>query len=250
MVKRLKEQLKTKGFWLRLASVLVLTIGIPVLINESYKASKVLYTTVWDGAVFLTYYGTLLGATATIWVLNRTIQFSHRQIRYDRFFQREETKWQRIESMCDDFLRDIKPIKLNEIYTATLLRGAETMVNPDFTVFVVNMKSSYDSLVSNLNEKDKKQLQQFLSETQKLCLATGKIADEYQEILEKMRSIISKYNEPVVSNYLQPLNARAMDLIKQANNLQENDYTALLRLKRDCFSAIYIDIEERAEKFL
>ena len=56
MVKRLKEQIKTKGFWLRLAFVLVLTIGIPVLINESYKANKVLYTTVWSGAEFLTYY--------------------------------------------------------------------------------------------------------------------------------------------------------------------------------------------------
>ena len=250
MVKRLKEQIKTKEFWLQLALVLVLTIGIPVLINESYKANKVLFTTVWDGAEFLTYYGTLLGAAATIWVLNRTIQFSHRQIRYDKFFQREEAKWQRIESLCDGILKDIKPIKLNEMYTAALLRGADTMLSPDFTVFVVNMRSSYDSLISNLSEKDKKPLQQFLSETEKLCLASGKIADEYQELLEKMRKIVTKYNEPVVSNYLQPLNARAMDLIKQANNLQENDYTALLRLKRDCFSAIYIDIEERAEKFL
>lgn len=250
MVKRLKEQIKTKEFWLQLALVLVLTIGIPVLINESYKANKVLYTTVWDGAEFLTYYGTLLGAAATIWVLNRTIQFSHRQIRYDKFFQREEAKWQRIESLCDGILKDIKPIKLNEMYTAALLRGADTMLSPDFTVFVVNMRSSYDSLISNLSEKDKKPLQQFLSETEKLCLASGKIADEYQELLEKMRKIVTKYNEPVVSNYLQPLSARATDLIKQANSLQENEYNALLRLKRDCFSAIYIDVEERAEKFL
>lgn len=136
------------------------------------------------------------------------------------------------------------------MYTAALLRGADTMLNPDFTIFVVNMRSSYDSLVSNLSEKDRKPLEQFLSETEKLCLVSGEIADEYQEILEKMRGIVTKYNEPVVSNYLQPLSARAMDLIKQANCLQENEYNALLRLKRDCFSAIYIDIEERAEKFL
>jgi hypothetical protein len=90
VVKLLKEQIKTKEFRLRLALVVALTIGIPVLINESYKANKVLYTTVWDGPEFLAYYGTLLGAAATIWVRNRTIQFSHRQIRYDKFFQREE----------------------------------------------------------------------------------------------------------------------------------------------------------------
>ena len=250
MVKLLKEQIKTKEFWLRLALVLALTIGIPVLINESYKANKVLYTTVWAGPEFLAYYGTLLGAAATIWVLNRTIQFSHRQIRYDKFFQREEAKWRRIESLCDGILKDIKPIKLNEMYTAALLRGADTMLSPDFTVFVVNMRSSYDSLVSNLSEKDRKPLEQFLSETEKLCLASGRIADEYQKILEKMRQIVTKYNEPVVSNYLQPLSAQATDLIKQANSLQENEYNALLRLKRDCFSAIYIDVEERAEKFL
>ena len=49
-----------------------LIIGVPIVINECYKTNSG-YTTVWDGADLLGYYGAILGsviAVATLAVTN------------------------------------------------------------------------------------------------------------------------------------------------------------------------------------
>lgn len=49
-----------------------LIVGIPLIINESYKANCG-YITVWDGADVLGYYGTILGAAIAVVTLAATI---------------------------------------------------------------------------------------------------------------------------------------------------------------------------------
>lgn len=52
--------------FLILGLVLLLIFGIPVIINELYKAEDVKYVTVWGGSETLAYYGTVISAVGTI----------------------------------------------------------------------------------------------------------------------------------------------------------------------------------------
>ena len=64
--------------WLRIVTfsvfvILLLTIGIPVIINECYKTGG--YITLWNASDVLGYYGALLGSVTAIAVLIGTIVF-------------------------------------------------------------------------------------------------------------------------------------------------------------------------------
>jgi hypothetical protein len=61
-------------------------VGIPIIINELYKREG-WYSTVWTGADALAYYGTLLGAGATIFALIVTIITTHKQVQSERMYQ-------------------------------------------------------------------------------------------------------------------------------------------------------------------
>ena len=63
--------------------VFLLVLGIPAGINECYKMNGD-YTTLWSAADVLSYYGTLLGATATIVAVVWTIRFSKTQQQEER----------------------------------------------------------------------------------------------------------------------------------------------------------------------
>lgn len=69
---------KTKPFYKKLCFWAVIVgsiVGIPIVINELYKCDNG-YITVWDGSDVLAYYGSLLGAAATIIALIATIWFT------------------------------------------------------------------------------------------------------------------------------------------------------------------------------
>ena len=46
--------------------LIVLVIGVPFLINESYKTGFIPYVTKWDAADVLAYYGTALSFVGTV----------------------------------------------------------------------------------------------------------------------------------------------------------------------------------------
>lgn len=53
-----------------MALVSMLFIAVPLLINELYKTDRIIYTTMWDAADVLAYYGTVLasaGAAIGVW---------------------------------------------------------------------------------------------------------------------------------------------------------------------------------------
>ena len=62
---------------------IALMVGVPLIINESYKMNSG-YMTCWDASDVLSYYGTILGATATIIAVILTIRFSKKQQREER----------------------------------------------------------------------------------------------------------------------------------------------------------------------
>lgn len=61
-----------------------LVAGVPIIINECYKADCG-YITVWDGSDLLGYYGTVLGAVIAVVSIIVTISFTKKQIQRDNF---------------------------------------------------------------------------------------------------------------------------------------------------------------------
>lgn len=92
--------------------LLAAIVGIPIGINECYKANTG-YTTVWDGSDVLGYYGALLsaviGATAAALTLAATISFNRKQIQRDTYVKNGKEKWGRIETVIANALDLINP---------------------------------------------------------------------------------------------------------------------------------------------
>ena len=65
-------------------AAIFLIVGIPIIINECYKANCG-YITVWDGADVLGYYGDILGSIIAVATLAITIVFTKKQIQRDSF---------------------------------------------------------------------------------------------------------------------------------------------------------------------
>lgn len=86
-------------------------IGIPIIINECYKANSG-YTTVWNGADVLGYYGSILGSVIAISTLAITIVFTKKQIQRDNFIKNETEKWAKVEGVFATVLDDINPIRV------------------------------------------------------------------------------------------------------------------------------------------
>lgn len=248
-----KEQIKSLKFWIRsifaLLLVVVLVVIIPLIINECYLPNKG-YLTVWGGADVLSYYGTLLSAAATIWVLDRTIKFTRKQIRYDRYIQNEEAKWKHIESLSVAALDYIQPVKLNEMYVTMLSKLPQQYLSPDFVIFNTQSQTLCNAIHCNISDKDKEKILSFLKALEEMRESTRKIADNLHTILLKANEIVAKYNKAQAETFLAKYKEQATNLIEQANNLQENEYNVLLQLKRDCFAVIYEQIEKDAMKLL
>ena len=73
-------------------------IGIPVIINECYKANCG-YITVWDAPDVLGYYGTVLGSVIAVISIIVTIVFTKKQIQRDSFLKKENEKWDRLREI-------------------------------------------------------------------------------------------------------------------------------------------------------
>lgn len=73
-------------------AAIFLIVGIPIIINECYKANCG-YITVWDGADVLGYYGAILGSIIAVATLAITIIFTKKQIQRDSFLKNENEKW-------------------------------------------------------------------------------------------------------------------------------------------------------------
>ena len=88
-----------------------LIIGIPIIINECYKANCG-YITVWDGSDVLGYYGTILGSVIAVISIIVTIAFTKRQIQRDSFLKNENEKWDRLREIFLQILNDINPMRV------------------------------------------------------------------------------------------------------------------------------------------
>lgn len=136
-------------------SILVISVflvGIPIVINECYKANCG-YSTAWDASAMLGYYGTILGAIITVVTLVATITFTKKQIQRESFLQNESEKWSKLKSIFLDILSNINPMgTLKEVMD-------NGFIDPTKAIHILqryqmNCKTSTDLLNAYLNMND------------------------------------------------------------------------------------------------
>ena len=151
----------------------VFLVGIPIVINECYKANCG-YSTEWDAAAMLGYYGTVLGAIITVATLAATITFTKKQIQRESFLKAESEKWSKLKSIFLDILANINPI-------VTLKDVMENgFVDPSKTITIlqryqVDCKTSTDLLNAHLNMNDYPKVKHLIE-------GISKIAEEFVDI--------------------------------------------------------------------
>lgn len=130
----------------------VFLVGIPIVINECYKANCG-YSTEWDAAAMLGYYGTVLGAIITVATLVATITFTKKQIQRESFLKNESEKWSKLKSIFLDILSNINPMgTLKEVMD-------NGFIDPTKAIHILqryqmNCKTSTDLLNAYLNMND------------------------------------------------------------------------------------------------
>ena len=132
--------------------ILFFVFGIPIVINECYKANCG-YSTAWDVSAMLGYYGTILGAIITVVTLVATITFTKKQIQRESFLQNESEKWSKLKSIFLDILSNINPMgTLKEVMD-------NGFIDPTKAIHILqryqmNCKTSTDLLNAYLNMND------------------------------------------------------------------------------------------------
>ena len=130
----------------------VFLVGIPIVINECYKANCG-YSTAWDASAMLGYYGTILGAIITVVTLVTTITFTKKQIQRESFLKNESEKWSKLKSIFLDILSNINPMgTLKEVMD-------NGFIDPTKAIHILqryqmNCKTSTDLLNAYLNMND------------------------------------------------------------------------------------------------
>ena len=148
-MKNLKKIIKIIIFIIVLCFVV---FGIPIIINEFYKADNG-YITMWDASAMLGYYGSILGTSITVITLVATISFTKKQIKRESYLKTENEKWYKLNSVFSEILQNINPII---VFKDVIDNG---FIDPTKTInilqkYQMNCKTSTDLLNSYLNMKD------------------------------------------------------------------------------------------------
>ena len=248
MVNHWKSVFKSKWFWIAFISLVVLVVGVPILINELYKQNKG-YITVWGGEDVLSYYGTLLGATATIIALYFTIKSTRAQIASERYVSIQREKWGQIERLFRIAISLAQPLTLCSIYTTGLSKQG-TQGCSELQQHIYNVKSAIDDIRGTVTESDELIVKDLLAKLQKIAQKVEMLSNDYFDLLLAFRAskdTDTANNKPVMTAMLL---AKQKNITDKVNELHEKDYQELLTLKKVCFGEVYTKIDEKAKTIL
>lgn len=244
-----KKWYKSWKVWRMFIVVVTFTIVIPFIINEAYKKGSG-YVTVWTGSEFLNYYGTILGAVATIIALVGTILFTRRQILFERYVQCETEKWKEIERLFRDAIVLAEPVHLTTMFYNSM-QNKTLDVCLELETYLTKLSEAIDRLNITIEEKDASRVNELLEQLQEIADEDGKIAKDYDTVLTTcwlLRGYRDDSGEKIALLMEQIEQGKAINL--RAKNLREQQYRALLKTKKQIFAEIYNDLDKNAQKIL
>ena len=264
---------KTK--FLVVLGAVFLVVGIPIIINECYKANCG-YITVWDGSDVLGYYGTILGSVIAVISIIVTIAFTKKQIQRDSFLKNENEKWDRLKSIFLQTLSDINPMRILK----DVMDNGFTDPTKAITLlqrYQLDCKIANDLLNAHLNMNDYpkfKELIDSIATTAEVFVdISQKEIDRYSDFrllqhkdtalemlsIEKERpGSFSKENIAFNKDILEKtktishesINRQITQLNTEFIQAYEEKYRALLQLTGSTFETIDIETQRQADSML
>ena len=255
--------------------VVFLVVGIPIIINECYKANCG-YITVWDGSDLLGYYGTILGSVIAVISIIVTIAFTKKQIQRDSFLKNENEKWDRLKSIFLQTLSDINPMRILK----DVMDNGFTDPTKAITLlqrYQLDCKIANDLLNAHLNMNDYpkfKELIDSIATTAEVFVdISQKEIDQYSDFrllqhkdtalemlnIEKERpGSFSKENiafnkdilEKIKTISHESINRQITQLNTEFIQAYEEKYRALLQLTGSTFETIAIETQRQADSML
>ena len=252
-----------------------LIIGVPIIINECYKANFG-YSTVWNGADALGYYGAILGSVIAVATLAITIIFTKKQIQRDNFIKNETEKWSKIERVFAAALDDINPIRVMKDTMDNGITDPGKAMNI-LQKYQLTCEMAGDQLNVCLSSKDyasvKTLIDSIISATKQFVAVAQKQIDQYsnllslkqREIAEKAIKIQSQYpgsfSQSEMGEHYETLE-RTKDIkfdniknelclfINETVAINNSVYKPLLKTKNKVFEEINANLQKRADDIL
>ena len=262
-------------WFLFVLALLAVVIGIPVIINESYKANSG-YMTIWGAADALSYYGMILGALVAVATVVVTILFTYKQIQRDSFVKSENEKWAKIEEIFAMALDTINPIRPMTEAMDTGMKNPGAAITT-FQKYQMACKIASDQLVAFLNGADYQKVKTLLERANQATEEFSHICDEEIAIYERLlsfsgrqtaertvemeaahpasfpedtltfcRTIIDKTNGITLDALTKELAASNEKMV----SAYETKYRDLLQLKGQTFEVINAEIQKKADSIL
>ncbi|MCD8356111.1 MAG: hypothetical protein LUE11_06030 [Clostridia bacterium] len=250
----------SKGVLLVLIFVFLI-FGVPILINECYKAN-IGYITLWGAADVLSYYGTLLGAAVAIFTLAVTIIFSRKQIIYEADLHQRQEKWNNIEKIINRALEDMHPLKMQQIMADAAENSKPEIFIIRLQMYEATARSSVDKVKLSVQAEEYEEIGAFIDEIEdavkKFCEIKANYFELMQETMADSLCVQAVKNENA-DNALTSVCAISVcrDLMERENEIQAKlakvykmEYCQLLLHKKETFGKINMQIWEKAEKKL
>lgn len=240
--------MKRKHIIIYLGCFLLLVIVPPVLINELYKFKKG-YVTVWNGADILLYFGSILGAIATIWALNRTITFSSKQLKYEHYLQKQHGKWSNIESLFISALIHAQPLTLSSIFWSSISNESAMTGFAELQKYKYDAECDFDNIIGNIEDSDLSKVEKILDALREINITNGKQADSLSKLLISFNMMNTSDNYSKGAGMV-IICEKAKEILANIGKIHSDNYHALLNLKKECFKMIYQNINDWANQIL
>lgn len=252
-----------------------LIIGVPIIINECYKANLG-YSTVWNGADALGYYGAILGSVIAVATLAITIIFTKKQIQRDNFIKNETEKWSKIERVFAAVLDDINPIRVMKDTMDNGITDPGKAMNI-LQKYQLTCEMAGDQLKVCVHSKDyvsvKPLVDSIISATKQFVTVAQKQINQYSNLLSlRQRELAEQavkiqaqnpgaFSQKDISEHLETIE-RTKDIkfdtirmelclfINETVELNNNVYKPLLKTKNEVFESINADIQKKADDIL
>lgn len=261
----------TKRILFTMFFILLITIGIPIIINESYKIGG--YITLWNAEDVLAYYGSVLSSVTAVGVLAVTIVFTRKQIQRESFLREEKEKWNKVDEIISKALMSINPLQVEQIVSEAIADTDIGVIQSKLQMYIVNAKQSLDTVKCNIDSTEIEAIQDYINS---LVAAIGVFvshAEEFRNQYERMWKLDPQYNE--ASQYIGQQSSVTVtcvdkqtdtsekpykEMLDIANHLKElalktadlynTTYQDLLDQKRDVFRKINSNLDQQADRIL
>ena len=267
--------MKTLKVILSIIVAIFLIVGIPIIINECYKANCG-YITVWDGSDLLGYYGSILGAFIAVITLFITIRFTKKQLQRENFLKTESEKWERLKSVFLQTLNNINPMRILKDVMDNGFTDPSKAINI-LQKYQMDCKTANDLLNAHLNMADYPKFKDLINAI--VDVAEGFVSISQQQINQYSDFRILKHKDSALE-MLKMENARPgsfskkdiafnEEIIEKSKNISyeninqqieqlnsefvkvyEEKYRLLLQLTGSTFETITIQTNKQADEIV